>query len=374
MAGGSYSPLPSLVHSSSSRRGVLRERLTAGTVLLSCMLLAVVGLAGLAAIPLVLSGPPSAALTAVVGGTLPSFRGTKYPLVGEVRKAVSEVGPPPPAFDGYGELQSGSGPSCVVSDTYRFIYFSMQKASSTTIRVYLINALCGSGKAAAKPNSNCTLPLLNFRQTPMHYERCSDVPRAKFAAYYSFTFTRNVWARAVSSYTYCRQRDAINASWAEWCADPDLDRACSHVAGNVEPTFEPSRPRVRGTDEHWAQQQPRLCTEEGDCWVDYVGPSEDIGEHFPAVIAAINERRPVALPALPPFVNKVLNRLPNSTETTPADWYTSRKGMSAARLAYLDEAGVQMAPACREDVGRYYAKDVEAFGQKFEDILPGAAA
>lgn len=374
MGEGSHSPSPSLLHSSSSRRGVSRERLTAGTFLLACVGLGVVGLAGVVVIHLVLSVPPRAALTAAVGGTLPSFLRTQYPLIGEVRKAVSETGPPPPAFGGYGDLRSGSGPTCVVSDTYRFIYFSMQKASSTTIRVYLIKALCGSGKAADEPDSNCTLPLLNFRQTSMHYERCSDVPRAKFDAYYSFTFTRNVWARAVSSYIYCRQRDAINASWVEWCADPDMDQTCSHVPGNVEPAFEPSRPRVRGTDEHWALQQPRLCTEHGDCWVDYVGPSEDIGEHFPAVIAAINERRPAALPALPPFVNKVHNRAPNSREATPADWYTSRRGMSAARSAALDEAGVQTAPACREAVGHYYAKDVEAFGHTFEDILPAAAA
>lgn len=374
MAAGPFLRSPSLASSRSSGRGLLfRPRVGGRTFYLVCLSLAAVGFAGLAFTHFFLSVPPSAAVAAVVEGRLSVLRPAQSPLIGAVRKTVSKTGSPPPAFGGYGAPRRGLGPTCVVSDSYRFIYVSMQKASSTTIRVHLINALCGSHKAADEPGSNCTLPLLNYRETPMHYERCSRVPRSKFANYYTFTLTRNVWARAVSSYIYCRQKDAINASWADWCADPDMDRACSHVPNGVEPAFEPARPRVRGTDEHWALQQPRFCTEDGDCWVDYVGRSKEVEQHFPAIIAKINGRRPAGVPPLPPFVNKVFNRRPGSRKTTPADWYLSRESMSAAQSAALDDAGVQTAPSCRDAIGRYYATDVAAFGQKFEDILPEAA-
>lgn len=296
-----------------------------------------------------------------------------YPLLGPVRKAVSEGGPPP-AFDGHGELGTHPGVSCVVSDTYRFIYVIVHKAGSQTTRAYLMNSLCGSRSAADAPNSNCTAPLLNFRDTGARYTPCKNVPRAKFADYYVFSHTRNVWARAVSTFSFCRMDRAAGISWAAWCADPDTHRDCFRsggeaAAGVVQRGGPP--PTKRGTNEHWGPQLPRLCTPSGECWVDYVGRSEGIGTHLNAVIDAINARRDAGLTPLPRFVNQVINARRGAAP--PAAWYLPRSALSAADGAAADAAKVTPEPSCRAAIARYYAADVAAFGFTFDDMTAWGA-
>ncbi|GAB0492677.1 hypothetical protein MMPV_003945 [Pyropia vietnamensis] len=296
-----------------------------------------------------------------------------YPLLGPVRKMVSE-GAPPPAFFGHGELGTHPGVSCVVSDTYRFIYIIVHKAGSQTTRAYLMNSLCGSRSAADAPNSNCTAPLLNFRDTGARYTLCKHVPRAKFADYYVFSHTRNVWARAVSTYSFCRMGRAAGISWAAWCADPDTHRDCFRSGGEAaaEVVQRGGPPPIkRGTNEHWGPQLPRLCTPSGECWVDYVGRSEEIGVHLNAVIDAINARRDAGLAPLPPFVNRVINARRGAAP--PAAWYLPRSALSATDAAAADAAGVTPEPSCRAAIERYYAADVAAFGSTFDDMTAWGA-
>ncbi|KAK1858436.1 hypothetical protein I4F81_001041 [Pyropia yezoensis] len=174
--------------------------------------------------------PPQATTVDAAAGAAP--QPPPYPLLGPVRKVVSEVGAPP-AFDGHGELGTHPGVSCVVSDIYRFIYIIVHKAGSQTTRAYLMNSLCGTRGAADAPDSNCTTPLLNFRDTHARYTPCKNVPRSKFANYYVFSHTRNVWARAVSTYSFCRMGRAAGISWAACAAD-----AAAAEAAGVTP--EPS--------------------------------------------------------------------------------------------------------------------------------------
>jgi len=261
-----------------------------------------------------------------------------------------------------------------VSDTYRFIYIIVHKAGSQTTRAYFVDALCGSRSAADGAASNCTAPLLNFRDTRARYTPCREVPRAKFADYYVFSHSRNVWARAVSTYSFCRLRGALGLGWGDWCADPDTHRDCFRAGGGdaagVEARGGPP-PIVRGTNEHWGPQLPRMCTPTGECWVDYVGRSEAIGPHLNAVIRDINGRRRPGLRALPPFVNRVLNARPGASP--PSAWYAPRSSLSAAAAAAAAANGVQSEPACRERIGRYYAEDVAAFGSTFEDMVSWGA-
>lgn len=296
-----------------------------------------------------------------------------YPLLGHVNKVVSDDGPPP-AFEGHGQLGTHPGVSCVVSDTYRFIYIIVHKAGSQTTRAYLMNSLCGSRRAADAPGSNCTAPLLNFRETRARYTPCKDVPRAKFASYFVFSHTRNVWARAVSTYSFCRMGAAAGISWADWCADPDTHRDCFRTGGEAAAGVVARGgppPTVRGTNEHWGPQLPRLCNPAGECWVDYVGRSEGIGPHLNAVIDAINGRRDAALPPLPRFVNRVINARRGAAP--PAAWYLPRSALSAADAAAADAARVTAAPSCRAAIGRYYADDVAAFGSTFDDMTAWGA-
>lgn len=315
--------------------------------------------------------PPQATTVDAAAGAAP--QPPPYPLLGPVRKVVSEVGAPP-AFDGHGELGTHPGVSCVVSDIYRFIYIIVHKAGSQTTRAYLMNSLCGTRGAADAPDSNCTTPLLNFRDTHARYTPCKNVPRSKFANYYVFSHTRNVWARAVSTYSFCRMGRAAGISWAAWCADPDTHRDCFRsggeaAAGVVERGGPP--PTVRGTNEHWGPQLPRLCTPTGECWVDYVGRSEGIDVHLNAVIDAINARRDAGLAPLPRYVNRVINARRGAAP--PAAWYLPRSALSAADAAAAEAAGVTPEPSCRAAIGRYYAADVAAFGSTFEDMAAWGA-
>ncbi|KAK1868603.1 hypothetical protein I4F81_011088 [Pyropia yezoensis] len=138
-----------------------------------------------------------------------------------VRKVVSDASFPP-AFEGHGELVSDPGVRCAVSDTYRFIYIVVQKAGSSSVRDYLVRSLCGSPRLGRKLDSNCTAPLLSYRDTGYRFTPCAEVPRAKFSTYYVFSLIRNVWARAgglpplppyVNEVKNARQGAAPPAAW-----------------------------------------------------------------------------------------------------------------------------------------------------------------
>lgn len=288
-----------------------------------------------------------------------------YPLLGAVRKVVSDASSPP-AFQGHGELVSDPGVRCAVSDTYRFIYIVVQKAGSSSVRDYLVRSLCGSPRLGRKLDSNCTAPLLDYRDTGYRFTPCAEVPRAKFATYYVFSLIRNVWARAVSVYSFCKMGSTGHISWDAWCADPDTTRYCYRPAGpSAAWAVENGGPYPisRGTNEHWGAQLPRLCTSSGECWVDFVGRSEDIEIHLNEAIDAINDRREGGLPSLPPYVNAVKNARQGAAP--PAAWYLPRSALSAADAAAADASGVTAEPSCRDAIARYYAADVAAFGSSF---------
>lgn len=163
---------------------------------------------------------------------------------------------------------------------------------------------------------------------------------------------------------------AAGISWAAWCADPDTHRGCFRssgeaAAGVVERGGPP--PTVRGTNEHWEPQLPRLCTPSGDC----VGRSEGIDVHLNAVIDAINARRDAGLAPLPRYVNRVINARRGTPP--PAAWSLSRSALSAADSAAAEAAGVTPEPSCRVAIGLYYDADVAAIGSTFEDMAASGA-
>jgi len=293
------------------------------------------------------------------------------PLLGSVNKRITPDGEYPPAWYGHGPDRTPPVAACVVSDTHRFIYMLVEKVGSQTIRSYLTRALCGPVKTAMDPNSNCTSPALNLRNTGGHFTPCRQVPRDKWRTYYAFTSVRNVWARSVSAYTFCRLGEIANIPWAAWCADPDTHLTCYRPRVPIRypvPVVNGTLRYRRGTNGHWAPLAPRFCAHTGECWMDYVVPLEDMAPHFRAVVSTINARLPAGVPPLPPFKNMRINSQHGAAP--PYTWYLPRSELTVEEEAVADEQGVQAEPACVENIRRLYKEDVGFFGMRFEDILP----
>jgi len=292
------------------------------------------------------------------------------PLLGPVSKNITPDGEYPPAWYGHGPDRTPPVAACVVSDTHRFIYMLVEKVGSQTIRSYLTRALCGPVKTAMDPDSNCTSPALNLRNTGGHFTPCRQVPRDKWRTYYAFTSVRNVWARSVSAYTFCRLGEVANISWAAWCADPDTHLTCYRPRVPIRypvPIVNGTLRYRRGTNGHWAPLAPRFCAT-GECWMDYVVPLEDMARHFCAVVSTINARLPAGVPPLPPFKDIRINTQHGAAP--PHTWYLPRSALTVEEAAVADEQGVQAEPACIENIRQLYKEDVDLFGMRFEDILP----
>lgn len=132
-------------------------------------------------------------------------------------------------------------------------------------------------------------------------------------------------------------------------------------------------PRViqaSGEEDGWVGgARPHVGHGPGECRVDYVGRTEELGAHLNTVIDAINAinaRREPGLAPLPPYIDSMENS--RLEAAPPAAWYLPRSALSAVDAAAADAEGVTPEPSCRAAIARYFAADVEAFGFTFEEI------
>jgi hypothetical protein len=199
---------------------------------------------------------------------------------------------------------------CAVSDAYRFIYIKLAKAaSSTTLAGFLRPNICPPQDKADEAYSNA-VPFSRkcaahaFQPTDSDCFPCHNIPRWKWLHYFVFTIIRHPLSRALSSYTYCRKKEA-GIPFSEWCVNPDRG------GGICGP---PDVPNI-----HWSPQSTNFCTVPphgtgtASCIVDFVGRVEDYIADMDTIVRSINAGREPDRPPLPHFSisPKNLNRQNN---------------------------------------------------------------
>lgn len=177
-------------------------------------------------------------------------------------------------------------PGCMVyvNHDYKFIYVRHPKSASSTLLHNL--RLC---------SDNSTRDCLKRLESGEY----ADV-NSMWSAYFVFSFVRNPWQRALSSYSFLsaaighgsnmsRSPSEISCgrvTWKHFCVDPfalgvlcSINReCCKHSEGFMY--------------HHVIDQGRCLLTASGQLAVDFIGRVEEIDDDFQAVVAEINKRIP----------------------------------------------------------------------------------
>lgn len=285
-----------------------------------------------------------------------------YPLKGWVRKSPDVV---PPFFNSFTnkEADPSSDPDpklvalCTVSDFYEFVFVNIHKSGSTFVHRHLKNQLRGLENSEDNILS-CTSPLLSVNdmisetKVPGSQIQCNTIPRWKFEEYIVFTFVRNSWSRAVSSYQLCHL-SSMNVSWHEWCQNIDISGQCLNKAPKEVPA--PISKSAPQPSSQWAPQLHRICNTTGSCIVDFVGHFDTIAEDYNELVRVINQRKEAGLPDLEPM------NATNSTTLEYVKWYS---GSPSANIL-SNPAALQHSSDCNKSISEAYGMDVEAFGFEF---------
>ncbi len=158
---------------------------------------------------------------------------------------------------------------------------------------------------------------------------------ADFDRYFKFTFVRNPWDRLVSAYLFMK-KGGLTPAAAAW-SQTHLARFTS-FASFVDGWVTPENIT---TWRHFRPQHSYICDADGRLAVDYVG----YFEHLPRDFRIVSQRL-----GLEPEL-----RHENRTDGRRADY----------RSYYTD--------ATAEAVARVYARDVDAFGYRFDHAHPRAS-
>jgi len=213
----------------------------------------------------------------------------------------------------------------LISHTHRFIFIHVDKAAGTSLQAALqphAEPVADSRlrKRLAKLGPLCRIGgIFRTVQFGEHVgastvKRC--LPPERYDSYFKFAFVRNPWDRLVSRYHYLantvshRHNPTVKAmadfsEYARW----EMARANALI-----------------------HQHNYLCDNEGELIVDFVGRFESLHEDF----AKISER--LELTASLPHLN------------------------STGRNSYRDYYDASL----RDEVGRFFAKDIELFGYRFD--------
>lgn len=212
----------------------------------------------------------------------------------------------------------------LISHTHRFIFIHVDKAAGTSLQ----EALQPHAEPLAESSLRKRLALLGplCRVGGLHravqfgehvgalaVKRC--LPAAIYDGYHKFAFVRNPWDRLVSRYHYLMKNTAHRHS-----------RIVAAMSGFSEyARWEMTR------NKPLLHQHNYVCDADGRLIVDFVGRFESLHEDFAQVSARLGLE--MALPHL------------NSTQRKTYHGYYDK--------------------ALRDEVGRFFARDVELFGYAF---------
>lgn len=250
-----------------------------------------------------------------------------------------------------------------VNHKYKMIFIIHPKSASTATKHYI--SLCRFNQT-----ESCLEPLEGVAQlAPM------DV---KWQEYFVFTFVRNPWARAYSSWKFLREgymlaagqpRDkpsltpCLPAGWADFCRDPLLlGRVCMALQHCCPGTTGPGFMFYHITD-----QATCMLTEGGGLAVDFIGRVEHVDEDMREAVGIINSR-------LPPGVTPL--QLPQ--EVAPINVGPKHRGSKApANSRYLPAYRGPNA-ACFSLISRFYEKDVRVmfpalYEREVQVVMAGGA-
>ncbi|KAI7838203.1 hypothetical protein COHA_007997 [Chlorella ohadii] len=270
-----------------------------------------------------------------------------------------------------------------VNHKYKVIFIIHPKSASTAIKRYM--QLC-----RIQQTDSCLSPLDDAAQL---------APLAdKWHEYFVFTFVRNPWVRAYSSWKFLRQgymlppgavrlspgdaplasgKEAVHfaaddqepcaeAGWADFCGDPlMLGRLCL-----AQPHCCPGREGQHFMHYHMTDQATCLLTADGQLAVDFIGRVENVDEDMREAIKIINSR---LSPGVEPLQlgDEVAARNvgPSGEAAGPPE-----------NTRYLPAFQGAANSTCFRKLARFYAKDVKLMFPSLyatwggEEASPAAAA
>jgi hypothetical protein len=214
----------------------------------------------------------------------------------------------------------------LISHSHRFIFVHVDKVAGTSLkkalepfaqprgeryrkRLAMLGRLCRINGLYCSVDFAKHSPATTLR-------RC--LPPAVYDRYFKFAFVRNPWDRLVSRYHFLKQNTRHRHH--------PLVVAMSGFGEYARWEMKRASPLLH--------QRNYVCDRSGKLIVDFIGRFESLGEDFAKICERLDI--PMTLPHL------------NSTE----------------RKAYLDY--YEGDDALRDEVGRYFAKDIELFGYCFE--------
>jgi chondroitin 4-sulfotransferase 11 len=200
----------------------------------------------------------------------------------------------------------------VISNKHKFIFVHIPKCAGTSIEFSL------NGSAYVKWDAHNKIWVQHATAEQIKKLYCQN-----YEDYFSFTFTRNPWDRAISDYFWMKKDLSIEDSFKNYLL----------LENNFNtPNLRYPHLNMTGRGDHILAQSDFILNSNGDRIVDFIGTFENLQEDFNIVCDKIGIPRKQL-----PHTNKTKHR--NYTE-------------------YYDEETKQI-------VAQKYAKDIEYFGYKF---------
>ncbi|KAL4422191.1 hypothetical protein ABPG77_006432 [Micractinium sp. CCAP 211/92] len=230
-----------------------------------------------------------------------------------------------------------------VNHKYKVIFIIHPKSASTATKRYM--TLCRLNQT-----DSCLEPLERAEQLQPLEQKWSE--------YFVFTFVRNPWARAYSSWKFLREgymlrpgevgkepgaAPCVEAGWRHFCGDPlVLGRVCL-----TQPGCCPGKEKDHFMFYHITDQATCLLNEGGGLVVDFIGRVEHVDEDMKEAVRLINSRLPEGVSPLQlPDEVAAINVGPKHENSKPPD-------NSRYTPAYLGANST-----CFSLISRFYEKDV----------------
>ncbi|PSC74804.1 hypothetical protein C2E20_2398 [Micractinium conductrix] len=246
-----------------------------------------------------------------------------------------------------------------VNHKYKVIFIIHPKSASTATKRYM--TLCRLNQT-----DSCLEPLERAEQlTPLAQQ---------WEEYFVFTFVRNPWARAYSSWKFLRDGYMLPAGkgpkqgdgapcapggWRDFCRDPLLlGRMC-----NTQPHCCPGKEEAHFMYYHITDQGTCLEAEGGGLAVDFIGRVENVDEDMQEAVGIINSRLPAGVPPLQlPDEVAAINVGPKHQKEKPPD--------NSRYLPAYEGANA----TCFSLIARFHEKDVRIMFSSLHQAAEAAEA